>query len=99
MIIRVLKALQDEFGEQFHLLANAQYFTSQQVREFIENSVLKVTYLSNGSPDMNPVEECWRQFIQRLGIRFFETLDELRPPVWTALDAITPLQIIAYLCP
>ena len=98
--IRFLKALQEEFGDHLHVvLDNAQYFASQQVQQFIEDSTLKVSYLPKGSPGMNPVEECWHQFKHRLGNCFFESLDELRPAVWSALDTITPPQISAYLCP
>jgi len=92
MTIRFLKALQEEFGEHLHVvLDNAQYFASQQVQKVIENSPLKGSYLPKGSPDMNPVEEYWHQFKQRLGNRFFETLEKSRAAVWSALDAITPV--------
>ena len=89
--IRFLKALQAEFGESVHVvLDNATYFASNKVAEFVEDSSLKVTYLPTGSPDMNPVEECWRQFSQFLGNRFFGEVAELRSAVWPALESISP---------
>jgi len=98
--VRFLKALQDEFGEHIHvILDNATYFTSNQVAEFVKDSAIEVTYLPPGSPDMNPVEECWRQFKRRLGNRYFESLDQLRTAVHPALTAITPPDIYEYLCP
>lgn len=98
--IEFLKALQTQFGQQLHIiLDNATYFTSQKVQQFIDESALKVTYLPTGSPDMNPVEECWRQLKRRLGNRFFESLDELRPAIWTAIDSIAVPNVSDYLCP
>ena len=98
--IRFLRALQTEFGEQIHvILDNATYFTSNQVTEFVENSAIRVTFLPPGSPDMNPVEECWRQLKRALGNRYFTSLDELRPAIWSALDAVSPPNIYDYLCP
>jgi transposase len=56
--IRFLRALQDEFGEKIHvLLDTASYFQSQQVRDFVEDTTIEVTYFPWGSPDFDPVEE------------------------------------------
>lgn len=98
--VRFLRALQAEFGDHLHVvLDNATYFASNQVAEFVENSALKLSFLPTGSPDMNPVEECWRQFKRALGNRFFATIDELRPAVWDAIERINPPGLIDYLCP
>lgn len=98
--IEFLKALQTKFGKQLHIvLDNATYFTSQNVQQFIDESALKVTYLPTGSPDLNPVEECWRQLKRRLGNRFFESNEELRPAIWTAIDSISIPNVRDYLCP
>jgi transposase len=96
--IRFLRALQDEFGEKIHvLLDNASYFKSQQVRDFVQETQIEVTYFPRGSPDLNPVEECWRQLKRTLGNRFFTSIDELRPAMTAALDQINPPQITDYL--
>jgi len=96
--IRFLRALQDEFGEKIHvLLDNASYFKSQQVRDFVKETQIEVTYFPRGSPDLNPVEECWRQLKRTLGNRFFGSIDELRPAVTTALRQINPPKITDYL--
>ena len=97
--IRFLRALQDEFGEKIHvLLDNASYFKSQQVQDFIEGTEIEVTYFPRGSPDLNPVEECWRQLKQSLGNQFFSSIEELRPAISDALDQINPPEITDYLC-
>lgn len=98
--IRFLRALQTKFGEQIHvILDNATYFTSQQVADFVEDSAIRVTFLPPGSPDMNPVEECWRQLKRALGNRYFGSLDELRPAIWSALNTVSPPNIYDYLYP
>lgn len=95
--IRFLRALQDEFGEKIHvLLDNASYFKSQQVREFVEATKIEVTYFPRGSPDLNPVEECWRQLKRALGNRFYGSIEELRPAVNAAIEQINPPQITDY---
>jgi transposase len=96
--IRFLRALQDEFGKKIHvLLDNASYFKSKKVREFIDNTEIEVTYFPRGSPDLNPVEECWRQLKRTLGNRFFGSIDELRPAMTAAIEQINPPQITDYL--
>jgi transposase len=98
--VHFLQALQNEFGDRLHVvLDNAVYFASNKVAEFVDNSKLEVTFLPTGSPDLNPVEECWRQFKRQLGNRFFQSIDELRTDALDALDEITPPDLLDYFCP
>ena len=78
------------------VLDNASYFASNQVTEFVKNSKRKVTYLPAGSPDLNPVEECWRQFKRKLGNRVLQSIDELRTDALAALDEISPPKLYGY---
>jgi transposase len=96
--IRFLRALQAEFGEKLHvLLDTASCFTSRNVRNVVEEPAVELPWFPRGSPDLNPVGECWHQLKRTLGDRLFESLDELRPAVRTALDQIDPRQITDYL--
>lgn len=96
--VRFLRALQTEFGDHLHIiLDNAAYFSSNQVADFVDSTAIKVTYLPTGSPDMNPVEECWRQFKYQLGNRYFDSIEELRPAIRPALASISPPSIYEYL--
>jgi transposase len=98
--VRFLRALQAEFGEHLHVvLDNARYFASNQVEDFVEDTAIQLTFLPTGSPDMNPVEECWRQFKRALGNHYFGDLTELRSAVWDAIETINAPEIIDYLCP
>lgn len=98
--VHFLQALQEKFGKKFHVvLDNAAYFASNQVAEFVEEMSLKVTYLPIGSPDTNPVEECWRQLKRSFGNRFIKWLDYLRSDWFAALANISPLRVVEYFCP
>jgi transposase len=98
--VRMLQSLQYTFGEKKHVIFdNATYFTSNKVAEFVDDSVIKVTHLPTGSPDMNPVEECWGQLRKRPRNRFFGSVDELRPAIRRVLNDLNPPRIFGYLFP
>ncbi|GAD51825.1 mobile element protein [Halarchaeum acidiphilum MH1-52-1] len=97
--IRLLDALQTEFGEQICVvLDNASYFTANAVQESVEDTLIELCYLPRGSAPVNPAEECWRQLDQELGNRLFETLDDLRGAALSALDRIEVPDVFTYLC-
>ena len=94
--VRLLDALQTEFGEKICVvLDNASYFTANAVQEFVEGTPIELCYLPRGSPELNPVEECWKKLNQALGNRLFDTLDDLCD---AALDSINPPNLLTYLC-
>jgi len=98
--IRFLDALQTEFSEKICVvLDNASYFTANAVQEFVEDTPIELCYLPRGSPELNPVEECWRRLNQALGNRLFDTLDDLRDAALTALGEIKPPNVLTYLSP
>jgi transposase len=97
--IHLLQALQQEFGEKIAVvLDNASYFTANAVKDFAEETSIELIYLPRGSPKLNPVEECWRQFKQFLGNRSFEDVPQLRKAIPVALDAINRPNLHNYLC-
>ena len=96
--IRLLDALQTEFGEKICVvLDNASYFTAAKVRDFVDDTPIELCYLPRDSPKLNPAEECWRRLNQELGNRLFHSLDELQVAVLTALDTIEPPDVFKYL--
>jgi transposase len=52
--------------------------------------------LPSYSPELNPVEECWRQLQTALSNRFFDSLDELTTAIDTALQQLSVPQIRNY---
>lgn len=85
--IEPLHALQVKFGDYHVVISNTMCFTSNAVKEFVEDSAIEVSYPPPESPGMNPIEECWRQFKHSLGNRFSGSFDELRPAIWAAIDS------------
>lgn len=59
---------------------------------------MKLPFLPTGSPDTNPVEECWRQFKRALDNRYFGKITGLRFAVWDVIETIYPPELIEYLC-
>ena len=48
------------------------------------------------SPDLNPVEECWRQLQSALSNRLFDSLTELTTAIDTALNHLSVLKVSNY---
>lgn len=98
--IQFLQALQQEFGEKIAVvLDNAPYFTANAVKDFVADTAIELIYFPRHSPQLNPSEECWRQFKQFLGNRLFDNFAELRDAMHPALDGINPPNIRNYLLP
>lgn len=98
--IHLLQALQREFGDKLLVvLDNAPYFAAKAVTEFAAKSPLELCYLPRYSPQMNPVEECWRQFKLALQNRLFRDFDALKQAIPTALNSISVPNIHNYLSP
>lgn len=98
--IHFLKALQEEFGEELILvLDNAPYFASKKVQKFAASTGIERCYLPRYSPQMNPVEECWRQLALTLNNRLFEDLEQMNHKIRQGLSRVSPPQISNYLFP
>ncbi len=48
------------------------------------------------SPELNPVEECWRQLQAALSNHFFDSLDELTTAIDTALNQFSITKVSNY---
>jgi transposase len=69
----------------------ASVVTGRQVRDD-----LTVVTLPSYSPELNPVEECWRQFQNALGNRFFDSLDKLTTAINRPLDQLSLKDVSNY---
>ncbi|WP_199897068.1 transposase, partial [Halarchaeum acidiphilum] len=52
--------------------------------------------LPSYSPELNPVEECWRQLQAALSNRFFDSLTALTTAIDSALDQLTIPKVSNY---
>lgn len=98
--IHFFRALQEELGEELILvLDNAPYFASKKVRTFAESTDIELCFLPRYSPQLNPVEECWRQLSIQLNNRLFDDIDQMNREIRDALNQIKSPNIYNYLFP
>jgi transposase len=82
-------ALCEEFqGDLIVVLDGAPYFRASAVTDLAARDDLALVRFPAYSPELNPVEECWRQLKNALGNRFFDSLDELTAAIDKALDRV-----------
>ena len=83
-------ALCKEFEEDLTIvLDGAPYFQASAVTDLSDRDDLAFVTLSSYSPELHPVEECWRQLQASLSNRFFDSLDELTTAIDTALAQLS----------
>ena len=83
-------ALCEEFEDDLIIvLDGAPYFQASAVTDLAARDDLAFVTLPSYSPELNPVEECWRQLQAALSNRFFDSLDELTAAIDTALDQLS----------
>jgi transposase len=71
------------------VLDGAPYFRSLAVTDLAARDDLSFVRLPAYSPEVNPVEECWRQLQSALSHQFFDSLSELTTAIDTALDQLS----------
>jgi len=78
------------------VLDRAPYFQASADTDLAARDDLAFVTLSSYSPELNPVEECWRQLQAALSNRFFDSLDELTTAIDTALDQLSIPKVSNY---
>ncbi|WP_152024107.1 IS630 family transposase [Natronomonas moolapensis] len=85
-ILALCKEFEDDL---IVVLDGAPYFQASAVTDLAARDDLTFVTLPSYSPELNPVEECWRQVQKALSNRFFDSLDELTTAIDTALDKLS----------
>ena len=85
-ILALCKEFEDDL---IVVLDGAPYFQASAVTDLAARDDLAFVTLPSYSPELNPVEECWRQLQKALSNRFFDSLDELTTAIDTALDQLS----------
>ncbi|WP_256566657.1 IS630 family transposase [Natrinema gelatinilyticum] len=94
-----LRAIQHEFGKKLAIvLDNASYFIAKTLKKQAAADGLLLEFLPAHSPEMNPLENCWRQFREGRANHLFRTLDDVNEYLSMALPALNSPQIYEYLC-
>jgi transposase len=71
-ILKLCKGIEDDL---IVVLDGAPYFQASAVTDLAARDDLAFATLPVYSPELNPVEECWRQLQQALSDRFFDSLN------------------------
>jgi transposase len=83
-------ALCEEFQKDLIVvLDGAPYFQASAITDLAARDDLEFVRLPVYSPELNPVEECWRQVKRDLSNRFFGSLEELTTAIDDALDQLS----------
>lgn len=77
---------------------NASYFIAKTLKKQAAADGLLPKFLPSHSPELNPLESCWRQFRDGRANRLFLTLDDVKEYLSTALPELNSPQIYEYLC-
>jgi hypothetical protein len=86
----VIPALCEQFQKDLIVvLDGAPYFRASAVTDLAARDDLEFVRLPAYSPELNPVEECWRQVKRDLSNRFFGSLEELTTAIGDALDQLS----------
>jgi transposase len=84
-----IPALCEEFQKDLIVvLDGAPYVRASAVTDLAARDDLEFVRLPAYSPELNPVEECWRQVKRDLSTRFFGSLEELTTAIDNALDQL-----------
>ncbi|WIV66826.1 IS630 family transposase [Natrialbaceae archaeon AArc-T1-2] len=90
-------ALCQEFEDDLIIvLDGAPYFRASAVTDLAARDDLAFVTLPAYSPELNPVEECWRQLQAALSNRFFDSLNELTTAIDTAIDQLSLPEVSNY---
>lgn len=93
-----LRAVQQEFGERLVIvLDNAPYFIAKALKKQAAADGLLLEYLPPYSPEMNPLEACWRQLKTARANRLFLSLEEVKQFLQTTLPQLTSPELSHYL--
>ena len=71
------------------VLDGASYFRASTVTHLADRDGIEIVRLPAYRPDLNPVEECWRQLESALGNQYFESIDELTTTIDTTLNQLS----------
>lgn len=94
-----LRAIRQEFGENLAIvLDNASYFIAKALKKQAAADGLLLEYLPSHSPEMNPLENCWRQLREGRANQLFRTVNGVKEYLLAALPTLSSPQIYEYLC-
>jgi transposase len=74
----------------------APYFGALAVTDLAARDDLEFVQFPASSPEVNPVEGCWRQLKRKISNQFFGSLDELTTAIDDALEQLSMPDVRTY---
>ena len=97
--LHFFRALQHEFGKKLVLvLDNAPYFIATDLKKQAAADGLLLEYLPPHSPELNPLEACWKQLREGRANQLFLTVTDVKQYLRTAIPALKPPRIYDFIC-
>jgi len=94
-----LRVLQQQFGKKLAIvLDNAPYFIAKSLKKQAGFRGLLLEYLPSHAPEMNSLENCWRQIKAARANRLYLTIEDVKQLLRTAISRLTAPQVYHYLC-
>ena len=86
--IDFLKDVRQKHPEFYMVLDNASYHKSHAVNAYVEgaNGAIDLEFLPPYTPQLNQIENVWRDLKRRLAGRYFRSTDELKMAITVILE-------------
>lgn len=83
VLIEILRELLWKRGKVLLLLDNARWHKGKLVRKFIaeKKGRVKLVYFPPYSPELNPVEQCWKEVKKNISNKLFHDTNEMKQEV------------------
>ena len=78
------------------MLDRAPYFQASTVTNLTDREAINVVRLPAHTPELNPVEECWRQLKTTFGYQLFRSLSELKQAINAKLARLSVPNVSNY---
>ncbi len=97
--IDFLKDVRQRHPEFYMVLDNASYHKSRAVKEYVDgtNGAIDLEFLPPYTPQLNQIENVWRDLKRRLAGRYFRSVDELKKAIRGILEREMDHRLKGYL--
>ncbi len=97
--IDFLKDVRQRHPEFYMVLDNASYHKSRAVKEYVEgtNGAIDLEFLPPYTPQLNQIENVWRDLKRRLAGRYFRSVDDLKKAIMGILEREMSHRLKGYL--
>jgi len=81
---KFIQRLHHKFGKIVLLLDNASWHHAKSIEKYIKKRDIILIFLPPYSPEINPIEQSWKELKKYLSLKVWENLEQLRSNILTA---------------